>query len=130
MEDFKTRFIMRSFINQYLIDKHYTTNPQGITVCTTCLTALDPTIYNPIIGIPSLLSLKCILNFPYGMESITPHMRYSLSQQNVLVVVMTLNLPTPLTLMNVCAHQCHMPPLHLVTLIGLLSQEPVLKFMI
>lgn len=50
------------------------------------------------------------------MESITPHIRYSVSQHNGLLVVMTPSFPTPLTLMNLCANQCHKLPPHPITL--------------
>lgn len=43
-EDFKSRFVSTTYINQSLIDKHCTTHPDGLTKCTTCLTTLDTTI--------------------------------------------------------------------------------------
>ena len=52
-EYFRSRFVIHSFINQSLITKHYTTNPNGFTVCTTRITALDPTIKIHAFDIPT-----------------------------------------------------------------------------
>lgn len=46
-EDFKSRFISTTYINQPPIDKYCMTSPDSLSKCTTCLTALDSTIKNP-----------------------------------------------------------------------------------
>lgn len=108
-EDFKTSLISLSFINQSLIDKHCTTNPECI------LPFVTPSYTFP------LQPLKCILNLPYLMESFTPYMRYLVSHQNVLLVAMKLSLCTLFTLMNLCVNQHHTSPPHPVILKNLLS---------
>ena len=45
--DFKTRFISHSFITQTIVDKHYVSNVDGVTMCKTRLSALDPSKLNP-----------------------------------------------------------------------------------
>ena len=40
-------------MNQSLIDKHCTIDPNGVTVCATLLTALDPTIRISALHIPT-----------------------------------------------------------------------------
>lgn len=52
-EYYKSRFVSHSFIKQSLIDKHYTTNSNSVTVCSTRLNALDPTIRNHTFDIPT-----------------------------------------------------------------------------
>lgn len=53
-DDFKSRFVSNTHINQTLKDKHCITNPDGLAICTTRLIALDPTIRNPSFDIPTL----------------------------------------------------------------------------
>ena len=47
VEDFKTRFISHSFLNQELINKHCVTNSEGVTTCKSKLTGYDPSVHPP-----------------------------------------------------------------------------------
>lgn len=62
-EGFNSRFVSYSFIYQSLIDKHCTTSPDSVTICTTHLTTLDPIIINSTFDIPTPTT-EMYLRFP------------------------------------------------------------------
>lgn len=51
--DFKSWFVSSMYINQTLIHKHYITNPDGITICTTFLNTSDLSVGNVDFDIPT-----------------------------------------------------------------------------
>lgn len=62
-----TRFVINTYINQTLIDKHYKTNSDRLTVFTTRLTGLDPTVKNLVFHIP-IPTIDMYLNFPISND--------------------------------------------------------------
>ena len=63
VKDFENKFVCNSFINQSLIDKHCKVNVEGKTVCTTTISAIDPTIkpYDHMYADPTT---ETLLKFP------------------------------------------------------------------
>lgn len=62
-DDFKTRFVSNTYINQTLINKPYIPNTYGLIFYTTCLTTQDPTIKNHAFDIPTP-TIDMYLKFP------------------------------------------------------------------
>lgn len=141
-EDFKFKFASNSFINQYLIDKNYTNNIDGVTVYATRLTALDPTIWNLALDIPTPTT-KMYLKFPISNgefhsthEILSDSLTCTVSSHdtkdyNISDIVSSHDTDdfNFLTLINSCVQQLVSPvPPHLVTLINVLFPELVQNF--